>query len=77
MHYVPQGGLLFIREPELCPVEDPMQVRVDPGTRVSEAASWTEWMHVGTLEAMRQSGFLAVQLEASCRPSAGAAPCRR
>ena len=54
---------MYIQEAELCPVEGPVQVGVDPGSWVSEDALWTEWTHVGMLEATQQCDFLYTRQE--------------
>lgn len=52
MFYLIIGDMVFIQDGSTSLVKSPKSVPVDVGTWFCEAAMWTQWMHVGTIEAI-------------------------
>ncbi len=56
-----KGSVLYSQEPAIDTCDSETTLESD-GQLLCEAALWTEWLHVGTLEALSRGNVLAIQV---------------
>merc|ERR1719210_2537913 len=62
-YHMAAGRLVYTQKPGESNVEHLTTTIVQPGSWLCEAALWSYWLHVGTLQAERRCRLLAIDAE--------------